>query len=323
MFILTVRNDRLGDLILALPTLRALRQRYPEARLGVVVAGATAALFDLYPDAIDVWTDGDESRRRLASDRPDAVLFLFPDRHWAKAARRARVPERIGTLYRLHAWQFNRRVKVHRRHQGLHEALCNLRTAEPLIGEAELVPPHLVVPPAALQAGENLLKQHGLDFGLPLVVIHPGSRGSAWHWPGAHYARLTEELSGAGMRVVVTGGASEAGACQHVAGRTGISLAGETDLPTLGAVLSRATLLVVGSTGPMHLAAALGTPVVALFSPLPSHAPDRWGPLGEGHTVIQPVRWNENDPAAAMAGITPGQVAEVVQARAACKEPTP
>jgi ADP-heptose:LPS heptosyltransferase len=85
-------------------------------------------------------------------------------------------------------------------------------------------------------------------------------------------------------------------------------------------VLSQARLVVVGSTGPMHLAAALGAPVVALFSPLPSHAPDRWGPLGDGHTVILPQPGSEHDPAA-MAGIAPAQVAATVLARMDCKEP--
>ena len=205
MFILTVRNDRLGDLILALPTISALRRQFPEARLGVVVAPATTALFDLYPDDIDVWPDGEESRGRLRSDRPDAILFLFPDRQWAKAARRARVPERIGTRYRLHSWQFNRRVKVHRRQRGLHEALCNLQTAEPLIGTPELVPPRLVVPPATQQAGGRLLSERGLAPAGPYVVVHPGSRGSAWHWPESHFTKLTEELTQAGIRVVTTG----------------------------------------------------------------------------------------------------------------------
>jgi ADP-heptose:LPS heptosyltransferase len=73
----------------------------------------------------------------------------------------------------------------------------------------------------------------------------------------------------------------------------------------------------------MHLAAALGTPVVALFSPLPSHAPDRWGPLGVGHTVLVPEQWTENDPAAAMASITPAQVTDAVLARTDHKEPAP
>jgi ADP-heptose:LPS heptosyltransferase len=321
MFILTVRNDRLGDLILALPTLAALRRQFPDARLGIVVAPATSALFDLYPDSIDVWPDGEESRGRLRSDRPDAMLFLFPDRQWAKAAHRARVPERIGTLYRLHAWQFNRRVKVHRRHRGRHEALCNLRTAEPLIGTPQLVPPCLAVSQATRTDAGRLLSERGLAPEGPYVVVHPGSRGSAWHWPESHYTEVTEELSQAGIRVVVTGSDTEADLCRRVAGRAAVSLAGRTDLPLLGAVLSQARLVVVGSTGPMHLAAALGTPVVALFSPRPSHAPDRWGPLGDGHTVLLPAPGPEQDPAAAMASIAPARVAATVLARLGRKEP--
>jgi ADP-heptose:LPS heptosyltransferase len=191
-----------------------------------------------------------------------------------------------------------------------------------MVGTPALVPPRLVVPPAADRAGKRLLEVHGVTPECPFVAVHPGSRGSAAHWPEAHYTELATALRGAGMQVVVTGIAEETDRCRRVAGESGVSLAGRTDLPTLGSILSRACLLVVGSTGPMHLAAALGTPVVAIFSPLPSQAPDRWGPLGDRHTVIQPAPGHEKDPDAAMAGITPQTVTSAALATARSWEPT-
>jgi ADP-heptose:LPS heptosyltransferase len=288
MYILTVRNDRLGDLILALPTLSAIRARRPDARLGIVASPAAADVLALVQEPIDYWPDSDAGLDRLKRERPEIVLFLFPDRRWAKAAWRAGVPERIGTRYRLHSWRFNRRVAIHRRGNLRHEALCNLLLAQPVCGTLPLEPPRLLVPPSAQAQSRELIAQCCGEADVTYVVVHPGSLGSAWNWPAEHYKALVERLSTHRWRLVITGTAAEVGLCRHVAGRHGVTLAGRTDLPLLAGILRGARAVVVGSTGPMHLAAALGTPVVALFSPRKAHSPQRWGPLGTGHQVLIP-----------------------------------
>jgi heptosyltransferase-3 len=289
MFILIVRNDRLGDLILALPTVTALCRRYPDARLAVVASPATADLFALYPERVECWADDDAHLERLHRDRPDAALFLYPDRRWARAASKARVPERIGTAYRLWAWRFNRRVRVHRRESLRHEAELNLMVARPLLGEAACEPPELRVPGALdRRAADLLAKVAGRPPEEPFVVVHPGSSGSAWNWPPDCFAAAVAELTKLKIPTVVTGGPHEAALCAQVAAHPGQVLAGHTDLPLLGAVLARARLCVAGSTGPLHLAAALGRSVVGLYSPLPSQSPRRWGPLGVGHRIFVP-----------------------------------
>jgi ADP-heptose:LPS heptosyltransferase len=296
MFILIVRNDRLGDLILALPAVQALRRRHPEARIGLVVAQATAPLLELYPERVERWIDDEEHLRRLSGDRPDAIVFLYPDRRWARAASRARVPERIGTAYRRWSWRFNRRVRVHRRSSGRHEAELNLAVAAPLSGEAACVLPGLQVPsPYARRADDLLARVAGLGPDEPFVAIHPGSSGSAWNWPPDRYAETVAALAAEDIPVVVTGASHEQELALLVAGPAGRVIAGQTDLPLLGAVLARSRVTVAGSTGPLHLAAALGRPVVALFSPHPSHSPVRWGPLGSGHRILVPNVEDESD----------------------------
>jgi ADP-heptose:LPS heptosyltransferase len=113
------------------------------------------------------------------------------------------------------------------------------------------------------------------------VVVHPGASVPARAWAPERHAALVDALAGAGRRVVVTGGADERALTAMVAGprRAGVlDLGGKVDLAGLAEVLGRARVVVVGNTGPAHLAAAVGTPVVSLFAPTVPAA--RWAPYG-------------------------------------------
>jgi ADP-heptose:LPS heptosyltransferase len=112
----------------------------------------------------------------------------------------------------------------------------------------------------------------------PYVVVHPGASVPARAWPPLHNAAAVELLQGAGHRVVVTGGPGETSLTATVAGPSGIDLGGRTDLRTLAGVLAGAQAVVTGNTGPAHLAAAVGTPVACLFSPVVPAI--RWAPYG-------------------------------------------
>ncbi|MEC5189873.1 MULTISPECIES: glycosyltransferase family 9 protein [unclassified Arthrobacter] len=112
----------------------------------------------------------------------------------------------------------------------------------------------------------------------PYLVVHPGTAAPSRAWPPLHHAAAVELLEGAGHRVVVTGGRSEAGLTATVAGPSALNLGGRTDLRTLAGVLAGATAVVTGNTGPAHLAAAVGTPVACLFSPVVPAI--RWAPYG-------------------------------------------
>jgi ADP-heptose:LPS heptosyltransferase len=112
----------------------------------------------------------------------------------------------------------------------------------------------------------------------PYIVVHPGSTAPSRTWPPLHHAAAVELLEGAGHRVVVTGGPGETQLTATVAGPSGLDLGGRTDLRTLTGVIAGARALVTGNTGPAHLAAAVGTPVACLFSPVVPAV--RWAPYG-------------------------------------------
>ncbi|NEK59075.1 glycosyltransferase family 9 protein [Geodermatophilus sabuli] len=110
------------------------------------------------------------------------------------------------------------------------------------------------------------------------VVLHPGASVPARAWPAQRCAEAVEALADAGHRVLVTGGPGERELTAAVAGARGVDLGGATTLPEMAALLDGAAAVVVGNTGPAHLAAAVGTPVVSLFSPVVPAA--RWAPYG-------------------------------------------
>jgi ADP-heptose:LPS heptosyltransferase len=119
------------------------------------------------------------------------------------------------------------------------------------------------------------------------VVVHPGASVPARAWAPGRHAELVDALVAAGRRVAVTGGPAERALTALVAGppRRGVlDLGGATDLPALAEVIAGARAIVVGNTGPAHLAAAVGTPVVSLFAP--TVPPVRWRPWRVPHALL-------------------------------------
>jgi ADP-heptose:LPS heptosyltransferase len=143
----------------------------------------------------------------------------------------------------------------------------------------------------ARAAGFELLDDGGLAvveppetfLSHPYVVVHPGATAPARTWSPDRWAKAVVALTAAGHRVVVTGGPAETGLTGYVAGPCGTDLGGRTSFRELAGVLAGADAVVVGNTGPAHLAAAVGTPVVSLFAPVVPAA--RWAPYGK-HVLL-------------------------------------
>jgi ADP-heptose:LPS heptosyltransferase len=110
------------------------------------------------------------------------------------------------------------------------------------------------------------------------VVLHPGASAPARRWPARRCAAAARTLTEAGYRVIVTGGPGEQQLTAEVAGTTAVDLGGRTDLAGLASIMAGADAVVVANTGPAHLAAAVGTPVVSLFAPVVPAV--RWAPYG-------------------------------------------
>jgi heptosyltransferase-3 len=303
--ILIVRTDRLGDVILTLPMLALLRSRYPAAFLGMLLNSYTGQIVQGHPnvDAL-LWIDrqgmprpGNELLLELRRHAFDAVIVVHPTPRLAWLMFRARIPVRIGTGYRFYSRLFTHQVFEHRKDARYHELEYNIRllkVLDPSFTEEHLQPEYGLSPdPAAVVRVREKLAALGLQPGEQMVVLHPGSGGSARDWPLERFAVLgTRLVQRPGVRVVVTGGKGEEAIVQRVAGemeRDGvIAFPGTLTLPELAALLSEAALVVANSTGPLHLGAALGTPVVGIYPQLTPMSPRRWGPYTSAKRVLVP-----------------------------------
>jgi ADP-heptose:LPS heptosyltransferase len=157
----------------------------------------------------------------------------------------------------------------------------------------------------------------------PYVVVHPGASVPARAAPPDRCREYIRQLAKDGWRVLVTGGPTEAAVTAYVAGRHGADLGGRTTLPELAAVLAGARCVVVGNTGPAHLAAAVGTPVVSLYAPTVPYR--RWGPyavpavrLGDPLAPCRDsrARWCPVDGHPCLSGVEPERVTDAVRSLA-------
>jgi ADP-heptose:LPS heptosyltransferase len=300
--ILIVRTDRLGDVILTLPLISVLRRAYPRAHLAVLLRRYTGSIVEGHRDVDEIlWYDGPEGMvpfgemlRQLRRGAFDVAIAVYPRFRIAALLFLSGIGIRIGSGFRFYSFLFNRRVYEHRRDAKRHELEYNLNLLKPLGitppepgGEAEF---GIVIPAASRERAEGLLRRAGIER--PFAVLHPGTGKSAREWSRAKIgelgARIGEDL---GMPVVVTGMGSEADLVHEVAARAGhaaVELAGELSLMDLAALLQRASVWVGHSTGPLHLAVAVGTPVVGLYPQLTAMSARRWGPYTRRSRVHVP-----------------------------------
>jgi len=294
---LVSRPDAIGDVVLTLPVAGRLRRAFPGCRVVLVGRAYTAAVAAACP-WVDEFLDLDallalpEPARlaRLRAYGAAAIVHVFPHRELAELARQAGIPVRIGTRNRWFHWlTCNRLVALSRRHSPLHEAQLNLALLAPLVpgaadtSLAEVAELVRLVPVVPLRADfQQLLAAR--QPGQLNVVLHPRSRGSAREWGLAHFGELARRLHAAGHRVFVSGtapeGAELAGWLREHADCLAADLTGQLDLPEFIALLAAADGIVAGSTGPLHLAAALGRHALGLYPPIRPMHPGRWAPLG-------------------------------------------
>lgn len=296
--ILVVRNDRFGEFLLNIPALRALRQRYRNARMIVVVDPYVYELALALPfvDEVIKWSAKGYSLTEiiklilfLRKRKIDMAVMLNPSKEFNLVSYFSGIPVRAGYARK---WGFLLTHKIKdQKHLGLkHEIEYNLDLVK--IAGAQSDDRSLFFP-IDEKTGDELLIRLGLAGGLRLVAVHPYTSDPVKQWPFENFQRLAELLAERpDFRVLIIGGKAELPLSRKLFGDIGpgnpVNLTGMLDLKELAALLKKSALLISGDSGPVHLAACVGTPVIALFrSDLPGKAARRWGPWGEGHIVIE------------------------------------
>lgn len=300
------RHDRLGDVVLSLPAIVALRRAYPAAHLALLVRpplGSLARMVGGVDEVLEAGAGGRALCDQLRRFGADLVVCISRGPAVPWAAARARVPHRIGPGHRFYSPLFSRRVDEHRRAGARHEleyALSFAHRAGAPPGPASFP---LRLPAPAVAAADHWLARHALD-GRPFVLVHPGSSGSCPAWPVDHHLRLAALVATQGLPVALSIGPADGSVATRLeqapdaTRRLPRSMAG---IEELAALLQRAAVVVSNSTGPLHLAAALGTPTLGFYPPGSSCGVTRWGPYAPNGWALVARALAEIPPEAALA----------------------
>ncbi len=269
-----VRFSAIGDILLMTPLLRALRRAHPDARVTVVTRSVFAPLLSHNPRVTEVigWDEsqslaalGRQLRGRGFSHRLDLhnslrslALRRYVGGPWTSYPKH-RVARTVLIRTRRNLYRDHRPVA-----ERYFDAARGLGVS-PDDGSLEMF-----LPRPTLVAAEEFLSTRGIGTTRQLIAVAPGAAHFTKRWPLHHWTALGRRLVEQGNDLVVVGGPEDRELAATVVGAVGeraVSAAGVFDLPGSAAVLKRARALVSGDTGVMHLATAVGTPVVALFGP--------------------------------------------------------
>ncbi len=332
--VLIVRLGAMGDILHALPAVAALRQAHPQWYFGWAVEprwrpllaasdGKSPLVNAIHTVPAKEWaraplrsktrSEIGQLRRALRAERYDVCVDLQGAVRSALAGRLAGAVRMVGEdAPREWAarWLFGERIPT----QGVHVIEQAVEVCEAVAGErlSPLLPPLPVDPGAELWAEEVLRAAERR----PVVLLSPGAGWGAKRWPTERYGAVAASLSAQGCLVLVNAGPEERLlASEVIRASGGVALAPEFTLERLIALTRRICLLIAGDTGPLHLACALGKPVVGIYGPTD---PRRNGPFGAPFRVLRHPESKRDhtrhaEPEAGLLTITPEQVIEAAR----------
>jgi heptosyltransferase II len=289
--IVVLTPNWLGDAVMALPALGAVRHHRPADTLVVAARPSTAALFRMVPGVDRVipldprggWL-GAAARRAealaLAAAHANVALVLPNSFRSAWVARRAGIPERWGFASDLRSPLLTRAIRKLRGRMHQSEYYASLVSALGMAPAGE--PARIVVPAEPIRRAAELLARHGVGEDAVLVGMAPGAAyGRAKQWPPDRFGRLARLLhERRGVVSVLVGVRADRAAGDEIApGPHLVDLIGQTDLLLLAGLMARFGAFVSNDSGAMHMAAAVGLPVTAIFGPTDERATAPLGPL--------------------------------------------
>lgn len=312
--IVVLSFTRMGDLVQSAPLLRSFRCSYPDACLTMIVLkqfAETARMLPMVDQVIEFNVDrfisalDERGARRHAHDEIQSLLacgslreidLLINLSHTKQSATLCSLlnPRQCIGMYRDHEGC----VRVN--NEWIHYLLSIMedRSLNPFnlveiysrLHRSECHPNRLELklPPAALEDSDQLLCKYGVDPAGKIIALQPGASHPSRCWPPERFAELARRLAESGLQVIILGDKSEKQLADHIcrlSGEKAQSIAGQTTVSTLAACLSKCRLLISNDTGTAHIAAAVNTPVLALFLG-PASAKDT-APYGSDHIILE------------------------------------
>jgi len=295
--ILVIQPDHIGDVLLATPMIRSLRRRFPDAKIDILVGSWAEEMVAHNPDIDDVVVLNFNQFKRGRQSDPEKWHTFFQVRSakydlavMARSRNRlirlfawvTGIPERIG--FAVPGKDRFLTIKIKQKNPREHVVLRNLRIAEAL--GANIDSPELVL--HTTKEAQAWAEKIVSTLPRPLIGINPGAGTEAKRWPADRFNELALNLQNKYKgSLIITGGPNEVELARQVA--TGITpapiiTAGESSLLELAALGEKLDLFISNDSGPMHMVAAMKTPVIDLHSG--TDYPSMWRPWGEQHTVL-------------------------------------
>ena len=296
--IIISRTDAIGDVVLTLPLCGLIKKHFPETEIIFFGKTYTQPVINL-SSHVNSFLNYDEFEKLNQIDQAeflfvqnaDVIVHVYPRRSIAQAARRARIPLRVGTSHRFyHVLTCNTLIHFSRKKSDLHEAQLNIKLLE---GIGIKLQPSLkdlvayyglkkVSPPS--EKFVSLLNTN--DFKL---ILHPKSHGSAREWGLHNYSKLIDLLQPQPIKIFITGSEKEKDLLKEwtatlPANVTDVS--GTMSLDELISFINACDGIVAASTGPLHIAAALAKHTIGIYPPIKPMDPTRWASLGKNATYL-------------------------------------
>ena len=303
--VLITRTDRIGDVVLSTPVFISLKKSFPSVSISVLVRPYTKEIVTDNPnlDEVIIYDPEGEHKtiggllklaKEIEKKNFDTALILFLDFKVGLLTYLSKIPKRIGPGTKLAQIFLTDRIKQHRSKVDKHETDYNLELAE-ILGAKPIRQSEIYIPYEITKNIDNffsLIVNRQSSISNPIVGIHPGSGGSARNWKPERYAELADKIiDKTGAVIFVTGSPAE----DELLDRLVSIIKGKAfkyisygGLKELAAVIERFNVLVGPSTGPIHIATAVGTPVVSIYCPIFVCQPKRWGPIGKNDIAIVP-----------------------------------
>jgi heptosyltransferase-3 len=295
--ILISRTDSLGDVMLTLPMAGFLKKQIPACRILFLGRNYSQPIIQAC-EYVDDFISWDKLEERPAKEqleffsalKADVILHVFPDKNIAALAAQAKIPMRIGTSHRLfHLLTCNHLVHFTRRNSRLHEAQLNFKLIAPLgfkiipaTGDLSLLSGFTKINPLHF---DSILLPDPKKFN---VILHPRSKGSAREWGLDNYRELIRLLPADKFKIFISGTKEEGDSMRELINSCpqACDLTGKLTLENFIAFIGVADGLVAASTGPLHIASALGKTAIGIYAPMHPIDPGRWGPLGSKARVF-------------------------------------
>jgi heptosyltransferase-2 len=304
MKILVRAPNWVGDAVMAIPALEAIRRAHAKAEIIILARPAVADLYGDQPFADRIlkydnasrhsgWLGRERLIRELRREKFDLAVLLQNAFEAAWLAWRAGIPERAGYARDGRGWLLSKPIRVPNkgdipRHES-HYYLELVRRAGWIESRGEIMPIRLQVAESSREAAEASLLRAGARPGAWRCAIAPGaSYGAAKCWPPERFAALADRLiSECGADVILFGTPGENEVASRICSsmkRSAISLVGKTSMRDLAALFSACSIFIGNDSGAMHVAAATGLPVIGIFGPTD---PEGTAPVTPQFTLIR------------------------------------